>query len=114
MDAIQQAGRLRELCQLSAFSEKFYLSNRFSNKVLDAIQDGFLLCDQLPEVGLIYSIYTHSNKSSKLRQFISHCLIYGVRIGFENYENIGEFLQENGDVLADFSKSICFLIWDDH
>jgi hypothetical protein len=105
MNALQQSNRLRDLCQLFVFAEKFYLPHKFTNQVLDAVQDGFFLTGLLPEIGLIREVYKHSYDYSKLRQFVSHCLVFGVRSeDFNCYDNIGLLLQENGEIMADFSK----------
>ena len=105
MTALQQSNRLRDLCQLFVFAEKFYLAHKFTNQVLDAIQDGFLLSGRLPDIGLIRAVYKHAYDYSKLRKFFSHCIVFGVRSDeFNCYDNIGLLLKENGEIITDFSK----------
>ena len=83
------------------------MSNEFTNKVLDALQDGFLLAGMLPELGLIEAIYKATSAESKLRTFCSHALIFGVRAGtFECYSDVAELLQENGDIFKDYNTAI--------
>lgn len=75
-----------------------------TNQILDSIQNGFLLTGELPNIGLIRGVYKHSQEGSKLRQFIAHCVVYGVRSDDSHYyDNLG-FLQENGELLTDFGK----------
>ena len=105
MTSLQQSNRLRDLCQLFVFAEKFYLPHTLTNKILDAIQDGFLLARRLPDAGLVRAVYKHTPEYSKLRQFFAHCLVFGIRSEeFNCYKNVGLLLQETGEIVADFSK----------
>lgn len=105
MSDLQQSSRTRDLCQLFVFAERFYLPHKFSNQILDAIQDAFFLTGKLPDYGLITGIYKYTGGSSKLRSFVAHCLVFGIRSeSFSCYDNVGLLLQQNGDLMADFSK----------
>lgn len=48
-----QALRTKQLCQLYAFADHFHLNFEIRNKIMDRIQDGFLIMDKLPEPGLV-------------------------------------------------------------
>jgi BTB/POZ domain len=65
-DRLIQVARLRELCQLYAFTDRYKLNNVVRNRVMDSIQDGFATVKLLPEAGLIkvricviFSIISH-------------------------------------------------------
>jgi hypothetical protein len=107
MGPVVKSSRLVALCKLFAFAETLYMSNEFTNQIMDALQDDFLLAGMLPELGLMKAVYKAAIPESKLRTFCSHALIFGVRAGtFECYENVAEFLQENGDVFKDYNVAI--------
>jgi hypothetical protein len=48
-----QVARLKDLCQLYAFADRYKLHNVVRNKVMDSIQDGFITLQLLPEAGLV-------------------------------------------------------------
>lgn len=106
MTAIQKSSRLVALCQLFVFSENFYLSNEFSNKVMDAIQDGFVLTGGLPEGGLIRGIYQNTHNTSKLRAFCAHSLAFGICSAAPFYASAGGLLQQNRPILDDYLEAL--------
>lgn len=52
-----QALRTKQLCQLYAFADQFHLNFEIRNKIMDRIQDGFLVMDKFPEPGLVRGMY---------------------------------------------------------
>jgi hypothetical protein len=102
------AQRIRDLCQLYAFLDKFQLDVKICNKVMDTIQDGFYFLDTLPDTDLITVIYEHTAPTSKLRRFCTATLVFGLRMqhGTVKEDMLVALLSGNKDILRDFARSI--------
>lgn len=100
--------RLRDLCQLYAFADKFQLEIRFCNRIMDAIQDGYLSLDKLPGIDLIKEIYLNTPVTSKLRQFGIASLLYSMSSSREDLhaDVVAVFIAANGDALLDFVHTV--------
>jgi len=127
---VQQAERLKDLCQLYAFADTYKLHNPIRNKAMDAIQDGFLLIGKFPQAGLVCglmvphsstdkndfnadgwpqvnAIYQHTKAGSKLREFCAAGLVHHLRS--ENYVRDGALqavLRSNGELMDDFLTAV--------
>lgn len=90
---------------LLVFAEKYEFPRSFSNKIMDAIQDSFAMCGKLPDWGLIQNIFKNSREGSKLRCFVAHCVIFGLReVSFQGYDDFRQKLPESKDFMAELSK----------
>jgi hypothetical protein len=72
---------------------------------MDAIQDGFLMLNKLPEPGLLNGIYRHTPATSKLRQFSIAALVYNLRspeFKDKDINGMVKLLHENTEALTDF------------
>ena len=99
--------RLHDLCQLYAFSDKFRLEVKICNKIMDAIQDGFLFLDKLPDLPLVAAVYQHTINGSKLRKFCIASLLFSMP-GQEDIkpDAIARFLGDDKDALRDFVRAV--------
>jgi hypothetical protein len=103
VDRLSQSQRLRDLCQLYAFTDKYHLENRIKNSVIDAIQDGFLIMNKLPESGLVTAIYGNTQAGSKLRLFSICGLIHNLQSDeYTDDGSLTSMLQAKGEILIDF------------
>lgn len=95
--------RLHDLCQLYAFSDKFQIEPVISNKIMDAIQDGFLYLEKLPDITLATAVYLNTPNGSKLRQFCIASLLFAMPSrGDLHQDMLAIFLAENREALLDF------------
>lgn len=99
----QQAVRLRELCQLYTFSDRYQLKNHIRNKIMDSIQDGFRFMDKFPEAGLVTAIYANTSAGSKLRDMCIYGLIYSLRSAeYVDDGSLAKILADHDAIMADF------------
>jgi hypothetical protein len=104
---LAQSKRLKDLCQFYVFADELELNNTIRNKIMDAIQDGFVIMDKLPDPGLVDSIYSHTTVSSKLRKFCAASLVYTLRS--QNYAEDGSLpnlLNDKDEVMDDFLAAV--------
>jgi hypothetical protein len=107
INRLAQAQRLKDLCQLYAFADRFKLENIIRNKIMDSIQDGFCIMSKLPEGGLVKAIYEHTQVGSKLREFSTHSLVYNLRSAdYISDGSLGTLLKENEDIMDDFLSAV--------
>lgn len=107
MNAQYNDQRLQYLCKLYAFCDKFQVEAQIRNKVIDAIQDGFLLMCTLPDIQLIKSIYQHTMAGSKLRNFCVACLFYSIFTQENvNLQTVTRFLSDTKEALHEFVGAV--------
>ena len=99
--------RLHDLCQLYAFSDKFRLEVKICNKIMDAIQDGFLFLEKLPELPLVAAVYQQTIHGSKLRNFCIASLLFSIPTQDDAKPDvIARFLADDKDALRDFVRAV--------
>lgn len=106
-DRLSQAERLKDLCQLYTFTDRYCMGNVIRNKVMDSIQDGFLAMNKLPEPGLVKAIYDHTKEGSALRDFSIQGLLYGLRMAGTNiHGGMSQLLKDNDTIMTDFLAGV--------
>ncbi|KAF4635214.1 hypothetical protein G7Y89_g2886 [Cudoniella acicularis] len=107
MDGTTQGTRLRDLCQLYAFAAKYGLDMNFRNKIMDTIQDGFLVLGRLPDVPLTNAIYAHTAPGSQIRKFCAASLVAHLRSqDYVEDNRLVEFIHANEDAMYDFLDAV--------
>ena len=105
--ALVQAARLRDLCQLYAFADKNDIIHTFRNKVMDAIQDGFVLMNAFPKPPLILQVYERTLITSMLRKFCAASLVFTLRSPtYVDDGSLPSLLNEKDEIMDDFLLAV--------
>ncbi|KUJ22635.1 uncharacterized protein LY89DRAFT_763083 [Mollisia scopiformis] len=95
---------IRSLAQLYTFFERYHIKFELCNKIMDRIQDGYVVMKTFPSSDFASSIYKNTSPVSKLRLFATSCLAYQLRMEVDagQLDHFKDFLMAHPEMLKDF------------
>jgi hypothetical protein len=108
-DTAIKSARVRDLCMFYVFLEKMKVNNELLNKVMDGIQDGFLMLDILPEPHFCQEVFKHSADTSKLRKFCSLAAVADLYRLEQTLESLYNWLKTDDVALRNFLHALRWL-----
>ncbi|KAG9246596.1 hypothetical protein BJ878DRAFT_274473 [Calycina marina] len=108
---IDQSSRIKNLCKMYIFAEKYYMHREIRNRVMDVIQDGFLIINSFPTEGVAANIFEKTSPTSSLRRFVSAALLYSLRHSAnedksKGHHKLADLLVARPQVLENFLQSV--------